>query len=429
MKTYILILLAFFVTVELSGQEKTAGEKRFSFAEGVIGFDLQYMPSAGQSYFINGQQEIQSFSLPQQLTPRFHISGLHFWGHADFYILLPIVNLLPQPEGNPETYYSTGPETGLKLYPWALRKNKLRPYAGISWNIIQYNQKTENGQGTTLLKNQAPLQFGLSYHSGKNIFDIGAAYNHQGSQDYYLDREISKGIELSPMTYSISYKWTFDSSMKDAKEYDNGLIDKQVDYIRSMKKLSGFSFAIGLSSSLTTHNKFNQENNPFSEDLTISNSHLDLGIGYYFEKLDAHVNATFRNIPYEVKSYDFHQTMKRRTVGLEMYKFLFDYHGFVPYIGIVPSRERVQFEELNYGEITNSKIEESWRMGFIFGWDIRQDERQWYILRTNLRYFPMKLEIGDVNYSMNQFEFNFIQFVYYPSRHKWIKNAKRKFPM
>lgn len=426
MKKYFLILLIVSYSVILTAQLKTPGEKRFSFAEGVIGFDFQYMPQGGQSYFINPNEEITSFNLPYQLTPRFHISGLHFWGHADFYIILPIVNVLPQSKDLPKTYYSTGPETGIKIYPWALRENTIRPYTGISWNIVLFNQSIGDHKGTTLVRNQAPLHLGVSYHSGKNIIDIGASYNYQGKQNYYLNRDLASDIELNPISFAFSYKWTFDSSLKDAKEYDNGIISRQIDYLRSIKKLSGFSISVGLSSSLITNSKYNKQNNPFSEDMKISNSHLDLGLGYYFEEWDAHINASFRNIPYEVTSYDFKQKMTRNSFGIEIYKFLFDYHGFVPYIGLIPSRERVRFEEINNGNKTLSETENNWRMGLIFGWDIRQDERQWYILRTNLRYFPMSMNLNGQNYAMNQFEFNFIQFVYYPSRHKWIKKARKE---
>ncbi len=423
---YLKIFTFLFTTFHICAQDWSPGEKRFKFAEGTLGFDFQFIPQSGSSYQMNGTEEIVPFELGARLTPRFYISGMHFWGHADFYINLPIVNILPAPENTPDVYYNSGPETGMKIYPWALREGKMRPYAGISWNLMQFNQSSDDSDSPTLFKSQAPLQFGISYHGGNKILELGGAYNYQGSQTYYLSRATSIPVELPPLSFSLAYRWTFDTSIKDAKDYDTGVIDRQVAFLRSKGKLNDISFAIGLSSSLITGNSLNEEHNPYSEELRIGNSHLDLGIGYYYEKWDAHANLSYRNIPFEVKSYDFSQKMRRRTIGLELYKFLFDYHGFVPYLGIVPSRETTVFTEVNLGEMTEDINRTDWRLGYIFGWDIRQDERQWYILRTNLRYFPIKMDVKGKQFTMNQFEFNFIQFVYYPGRHKWIKRAKRE---
>ncbi|MEM9022180.1 MAG: hypothetical protein AAGB22_00465, partial [Bacteroidota bacterium] len=52
------------------------------------------------------------------------------------------------------------------------------------------------------------------------------------------------------------------------------------------------------------------------------------------------------------------------------------------------------------------------------GWDIRPNRIQWFLLRTNLRYFPrIRLDLGgDLTYRFDAFEFNFIQFICFPDR-------------
>ena len=58
--------------------------------------------------------------------------------------------------------------------------------------------------------------------------------------------------------------------------------------------------------------------------------------------------------------------------------------------------------------------------GVTFGWDIRPNRLQKWILRTNLRWFPkLKLEVSEgQEISFDNLEFNFIQFILFPNRLK-----------
>jgi len=61
---------------------------------------------------------------------------------------------------------------------------------------------------------------------------------------------------------------------------------------------------------------------------------------------------------------------------------------------------------------------EKWAAGITFGWDIRPNRAQYFLLRTNLRWYP-KLELSVVEgqaVSLNALEFNFIQLVVFPGR-------------
>lgn len=425
----ITLILALLIAMSLcNAQSKmTKGEKRFKFAEGTLGFDMQFTPPSGKLLLLSPEDEIQEHLFPSSITPRFTISGLHFWGHADFYITLPIANLLSQKIDENSVFFTSGAETGAKIYPWRIKENRFAPFVGISWNLSRFHLDRTETDRTSLLQSKSPLQFGVTYRKGDKLFEIGASRNFGNDESIYLDRSTQVGISTPALSYYLSYRWTFDSSLKDAKKYDDGTLQRQADYLRGLGKLSDFSFSIGLSSSLLLRNKLNETRAPFSDEMKITNSHLDLGIGYFFEKLDAHLNLSYRSMPYEVKSYDFTQQLKRQTIGLEIYKFLFDYHGFVPYIGIIPSYDKYNFVETNYQETSTSAKKNGFNTGLIFGWDIRQDDVQWYILRTNLRYFRSSLPIEGSTFSINQFEFNFIQFVYYPGRHKWIRSTRNKF--
>ena len=57
--------------------------------------------------------------------------------------------------------------------------------------------------------------------------------------------------------------------------------------------------------------------------------------------------------------------------------------------------------------------------GVVFGWDIKQSDVDYITLRTNLRYTPeFNFKSGGYKFTSERIEFNFIQIVYYPERHK-----------
>ena len=74
------------------------------------------------------------------------------------------------------------------------------------------------------------------------------------------------------------------------------------------------------------------------------------------------------------------------------------------------------------------KNTEQWATAIVFGWDIRPSVRgDWWLLRTNLRYFPkLQLNYGQNALSFQHLEFNFIQFVWYPQKMKWHKKQAQR---
>ena len=97
---------------------------------------------------------------------------------------------------------------------------------------------------------------------------------------------------------------------------------------------------------------------------------------------------------------------------------MFDYHGFVPFVGPALSYEKLSFvesfENTSSADVTENKIS----YGLTFGWDIRPNRIQSWILRTNLRWFPnLSLDVDTRSeISFDNLEFNFIQFIIYPNR-------------
>ena len=112
------------------------------------------------------------------------------------------------------------------------------------------------------------------------------------------------------------------------------------------------------------------------------------------------------------------------SINLETYKFFGDYHGFVPYLGFGLSHENIKISESDNGTNTPNSTHNTFSPNIVFGWDIRPSVKgDWWILRTNLRYFPfLDFDRHGKKLSLQHLEFNFIQFIFYPQRLKKIKN-------
>jgi hypothetical protein len=80
--------------------------------------------------------------------------------------------------------------------------------------------------------------------------------------------------------------------------------------------------------------------------------------------------------------------------------------------------ERLSFLEVDGQQVLHDISDAKPGYGLVFGWDIRPNRLQSWILRTNLRWFPnLNLNVGEAgSVSFDNIEFNFIQLVIYPGR-------------
>ena len=141
-------------------------------------------------------------------------------------------------------------------------------------------------------------------------------------------------------------------------------------------------------------------------------------LGYYLHKLDMNIGLSSRNMTESVEAYGIQHASERKSLALEVYKFLGDYHGFVPFVGLTLSKENLTFNnrDLREGNTWKTYTEEKPALGVIFGWDIRPTRSDWWILRTNLRYTPVSLQAEGKEVSFDYLEFNVIQFTMFPER-------------
>lgn len=408
---------ALFITIflviccgQLLAQPYTEKERtRHRFAQLLLGIDYRFMPGHNtQSAYMNAENQMQALQLNNQNETRLLISGTHFWGHADFYVALPVISW----GGG---YFTSGIETGAKYYPWRIENNKIRPYMGIALSATGFKQN----DGPTLTKPVFPLLAGLTFYKKKHLLELSLAYNYSNTSTYYISRDDYTSLKTYPLWITLGYKFMFEATLSEEKEWLNGSTRKRTDALATEGKLNSFSLAIGPSSTWFTHpSEYNNAQYPFLGNHKLSGGFFEFGAGYYHHRWDAHLNLAYRNIDSKIGAYGLEQKINRRALTLETYKFLFDYHGFVPFIGPALSQEWLSGEAYDNGMLIGQGEFSGIKPGITFGWDIRPNRIKAWVLRTNLRYFPnlyVKMPNGQ-KIAFDQIEFNFIQLVIYPQR-------------
>jgi len=104
------------------------GKNRYTFAQTTIGYNMDFTPAFGYSYH-NRNGAMEKFSFGNSITPVLTITGLHFWGHVEFFtgFALPTLNL-----GNNSYSFSRSAGTGFKLFPFQIREGHLTPFFGTA---------------------------------------------------------------------------------------------------------------------------------------------------------------------------------------------------------------------------------------------------------------------------------------------------------
>lgn len=83
---------------------------RFQFAQTYLGIDLYNLPASGSIPYYE-QGETAQTTPRYRVAPRINIGGPHFWGHAEFFVNIPVFNLTSG-HSPADVSLSTGTETG-----------------------------------------------------------------------------------------------------------------------------------------------------------------------------------------------------------------------------------------------------------------------------------------------------------------------------
>lgn len=411
--------MLFFTSSPLSSQLYLDKQTRHRFAQMTVGIDYQ-ASVGGNTQYISAQGVRQSLDLSTLHRPRFLIGGTHFWGHADFYIAIPLLNPTFLLEDQ-KIDFSSGVETVFKYYPLQMEDQKVRPYVGLSlapFTYKQYNTAVMFGNGPLLVNTSIPLLSGLTFLMNQHVFEAGMLWNYNLKQDYYISRTDQAEINTPPFYLSLSYKWMFETTLSAESDWESGRTNEVTDILAERGKLNGFFIGAGLSSSFWNGpSDYNDDVRPYIMDYPISIM-PDVALGYYLHDADMAISASYRSYGTTTDAYGARQELRRKSLGLEVTKFVFDYHGFVPFIGPVVTYEQLNFVEVFEGQLVTEVRDDLFSYGLVFGWDIRPNRLQSWLLRTNLRWFPdLKLKVeGDRSISFDNVEFNFIQLIVFPGR-------------
>jgi hypothetical protein len=391
-------------------------EKSLSFAALTLGGDVLCL-TGGNIKNSNGNQSIGAV-----LQPRLTIGGQHFWGHADFYVTFPLPLALATAKTArvQDLTYRESVETGLKIYPYAMRRGRLTPFAGISFQPISFSYALKNA---SFAKGEAeynrfitPIQVGLTYSSKKYLFTAGLRYNWRNEFKFYETATTQSDIKLNALNFNIGIVRYMDTDIALARPKAIEQLNIKYAILKKYNKLDAWYCGIGPSTALQLSKSpyFKQYHPYFYERMLNSFLMPDVTFGRYFHKYDFNVGVSARAMAFKQSSFETEIKLKRVTFAIEAYKFLGNYHGFVPYIGPMLSIEHLRFNENQFKTTTTKPA-----LGIVFGWDIRVIDTGTGLLRTNLRYTPnLNMNVKGERIMFDHLEFNFIQFIKFIGRKK-----------
>lgn len=364
------------------------GSTRHRFAQLTLGLDTRVFPAAASS---------EGDPLHEL---RLLVGGTHFWGHADFYVAFPVRRV-----GG--SAFRTRTETGARLYPWRITRDRVRPWIGASLMAVEY----ERGAGPREGRLRWPVSAGLTYQRGAQLITAGAGVLGYRAQ-YPTSPTARVPIAMHPRVFSLAYTRSMDLTLGAEREWLSGATADSVAARLADGSIGGWTVGLGPSTAFFTRTSPALRALGYAGQHRHARSFVDLSVGYHFPSPDLQLGMAYRHTRSALSAYGFSQVASRRAVTAEAYRFLFDYHGFVPFVGPHLSWEQLRVSGTQRGATDRLAP------GVTFGWDIRPNRLQTLVLRTNLRYTPgLRVPVtGGRSVAFDQLEFNFIQFVIFPNR-------------
>ena len=420
---YVLVVLklCYDVHAQVYMEEKT----QHRFAQTYVGINTQLSQSQGSFTWNN-----QKHAFASMVAPRFTIGGLHFWGKWDFNMNIPLTLFYNQKVDETTQYhFNPGGDLSARYYPWRLEFGKLRPYMGVSINQMTFGFDTENLGDRYDLFITSSLVGGFSYAQGGWQFNAEIMWLPQNERDFYTNRSEIGEVFLPESYFSFGLIKYFEATLKNEEGKLSGKTEKTANLLRRENKLNSFSLGVAPSASyfLMAPSYENADRQSVPRNKGVFN--WEFGLGYLFHDAGIHLGLAYRDYTSRKESYHLDHLYRRRTLALEALFFIWDYNGFAPFIGPSISYERWaagEFEnDVQIGETARTSM---FSPGIIFGWDILASPIETWVLRTNLRYYPFqKIEDLEGKQSrVDQFEFNFIELVAYPSRMINVPRARKR---
>jgi hypothetical protein len=396
------------------------------FAATTLGADL-LIPGGGTST-INAGAGTQQVDFGPAIIPRLSIGGVHFWGHAEFYVTFPLnfLTLQDTPEELTSLNYRQGIETGARVYPFALKPGSVRPFVGASFRLLSFQQQVPGSsfskEAPTYQRMIFPVHLGLTYANSKMLISLSGQYQSLRSFDYYNNYGITGDVSLAPFSIQlgITRYWDTDKNMREPGSVANE--NNKYALLKKEQRLSSWYWGLGPSAGLqVSESPFLETQFPHLANDFIGGFIPDITFGRFFHKPDMNIGLSYRTMGSRLQGFDDEVSLRRHSFMLEAYKNLFNYLGFVPFLGVTGS-----IENLRTTVNGTTYREQKPALGLIFGWDIRVTKTGTSLLRTNLRYIPnLHMTINGEKMMFNQLEFNFIQWVQFIGRNKVYRKYSR----
>lgn len=424
MKRNVVLILLLVSSLRTLGQETTPSSKeRLDFAKTYFELGGTYFPSfTGKKLSGN---DVTSFKNSSSLTNYLTWGGFHFWGHAEFYVTFPLSqhNFTTSKDTDFQLTHSVA--TGARFHPWAYREKKIRPYVGLSWSALDFKQEIKPASNQPILSKDIMLNYEAGFVYGYKNFALRLATNcfSNNTWQYPVSKTQKEEIKTPSFSFQAGLLYTMDFSRRTDKE----TADRWNAHPRLSKQSLGSvktgDFFIGIGPSLSfslSSSAYNQANFPYLKSRLASNSYFDIAAGYHLNKIGLFTALSFRNPTFETEGYDTKQTIRKTSLALEVNKFLMDYSGFTPYLGVNLAFDKITYTESVDDVSRELKFENTIEPGITIGWDIQPGKNEEaLILRTNLRWYPFSsFQVDGQKFNFSQLEYNLIQVVLYPDRLK-----------
>ena len=375
-------------------------EGRYSFAQTYLGLENGLYEYDSP---LNGEMEKETGT-----HQAFVLGGLHFWGHADFYLSFP---LSKPSQGREESFSPKGIETMFRYFPWRLRDKSVRPFIGTGFGIASYQMQEKGETHPSSHKLVTPLQLGASYAINPVIIDIGVSYVPTSQFDYYVEEDRTQLMDWEDSSFFITLKSVFDS---------NAALDERKN---QPLELGYYAYgALGVSAAWqwgAPGSQYVDEETPYLDVMEDSFVFPEYSLGFIAKRKSTFgwrsmLQLSYRQMEEEAIAFGTSHSYERNAYSLDFLESYADFQGFVPYVGISWNWEGLKFSEFSEGTGERQTEERNYHhFGLVGGWDIlpRLDSR-WF-LRTNLRWYKdVSLSYQGRRVSFPNFEFNFLQFVW-----------------
>lgn len=330
-KIILLVVINYYVSNVFGQEYIVEGKNRLNFAKTYFELGGQFSPS-----FTGKNSKGNAFSNSSSIVPYLNIGGLHFWGHAEFYISIPLAQLNTRKNDSTNFQLYQSASTGARFLPWAYRENKLRPYIGASWAIANFKQSVKPDENQPILtKNKLLFDAGLLYGKGNFITRLGANFYPSNTWEYPVAQNNFQRIKTPSWGAYFGLIYAFESTRSKNMEAENARLNKFPKVSKpTMNALKKGDYFIGIgpsSSFMLSKSDYNETHFPYFSKKPVSNTFFDIAIGYQFNKEGIVTTLSFRNPKFTNEAFGTTQTIKNNSFVLEAYKFLTDYSGFTPY--------------------------------------------------------------------------------------------------